>query len=394
VKGPLAAVSLLVATAVQAQSSYTLTTLKTANNVEGQPMVLDSQNNVVGAAPYYAGLGSVTQGKLGVRLLGTFGMLYNLAPARWPASTAASVMPTRLGRLTGMPTAISPNGSKFAMGADVYDSATGKLVYAQPTVATPTVDGFPVSQLESVGRHRLLDDGSLVLNFARETNEGVVAGFGLWSGSANGRALLMQPVSQGRVLALTATSANEVAGWASQAGDDRVHAAYWSSGQLQVLDTRPDRSTVTMRTALGLRLICEQPLTRPSPSYLDGGRPFVIGGGVVSDIAPLNPGELVSARGLNNQGFVVGASGPQVTASQVAPQSVACSDTTPKSSRAIIWQYGKTHDLNEWVASRGLKLPAGSVLAEALDINAQNSILAVLRAANGSLSYVRLTAQP
>ena len=112
------------------------------------------------------------------------------------------------------------------------------------------------------------------------------------------------------------------------------------------------------------------------------------------EIAPLNAGDVVSARGLNEQGLVVGASGPVVQTSQLSSQPTPCADTTPLTSRAIIWQDGQTQDLNAWVAARGLTLPAGSVLAEAIDINASNSILAVLRLADGRLTFVRLNAEP
>jgi len=91
---------------------------------------------------------------------------------------------------------------------------------------------------------------------------------------------------------------------------------------------------------------------------------------------------------------VVGRSGP-LSVQQYLPLSPQyCTGTSSSSSRAFIWRNGVTTDLTTWVASKGVKLPAGAVLADAYDINDAGSILAIQRASNGTLSYVRLTAKP
>jgi len=382
-----------VLTPAHAQSRYTLTTLKTASNLPAQPLRIDSQGNVVGGAPFAFGTGNLTQGKIGVRVVGTWGMEYRQAPSRWPAGSVASVSPTRSGKLWGVPAAVSPDGSKFALGLDVYAMATGKLWGPAAMPSLPDVQGTQVSSIELPGLHALLDDGSLLLNYTLNAPSGLRRGLGLWQGSTHGTSLFEQ--AGGGIHGEALVSPTVALGWTRLPDDRALHGTVWFNGEQRVFDTRTDASTEPLRAnSQGMILMCQRPLTAPTPAYLDGGRPVISINLQTVEVAPLNAGDAVSARGLNERGIVVGASGPVVKVSQLSGQPTPCSDTTPLTSRAIIWQDGQTQDLNAWVAARGLTLPAGSVLAEAIDINANNSILAVLRSANGSLSHVRLNAEP
>jgi hypothetical protein len=401
----IACSTLLSLGSAQAQSSYSLTALKASNSFAITPLVLDNQNNVLGTAYYYDSYGSLLYGAVGIPVLGGSGYVYVPDASKWAAGTGASVSPTRLVK-TGIHQAMvsaSADGSKLATFSALFETATGKLIYYTSDLNTGTLQ-----QTTSYKSPRMLaNDGSLALTFdvySSTGSEQPVRRAGLTRGTLQAAFLLPQGNYTSSTAGTMSPSGAMVGGTVVEPTTGFNRAAVWTQEQLAVLDAKPNRgSSVARLNATGQALVC----TLAGVSTLVNGAngPYfqvgyskpahvLITNGAEQAIAPLAAGQVATAWALNASGTVVGRSGP-LSVQQYLPLSPQyCTGTSSSSSRAFIWRNGVTTDLTTWVASKGVKLPAGAVLADAYDINDAGSILAIQRASNGTLSYVRLTAKP
>jgi len=110
------------------------------------------------------------------------------------------------------------------------------------------------------------------------------------------------------------------------------------------------------------------------------------------------------AYAINNSGVIVGAiykdkAPSQVNASGTVIGIVYAEPPPPggtyKSPRAYIWQNGQMQDLTTLVASKGVKLPAGTVLNNVVSINDQGSLVVGFEhPSTEKQTYVRLQAKP
>jgi uncharacterized membrane protein len=390
------------ALAAQAQSSYTLATLRSSNSFAVTPIVLDSQNNALGTAYYYDSFGSLLFGATGIPVFGGSGYIYVTEPSKWAAGTSTSVAPTRLVKgshqnLLGS----SADGSKLVTFSALYETSTGKLINY-----LPADDGTRVLVHGYQSPRRVDDTGRLALTFDIPSNQvGVMAT--QYAGVAPGQTMVPSLLPLGKAsgaYAFTISPSGVVGGAVVEAATGFDRASVWADAQLTVLDTKPNRGSVVVRiNASGQVLACtlsgvstlmdsvNGPYLQTSYSKLVS---VVFANGTEQAIAPLAAGQYANAWALNASGTVVGRSGPLGGSPYQALTPKNCIGTSTTNSRAFIWRNGVTTDLTTFVASKGVKLPAGAVLADALDINDQGSILAVQRASNGTLSYVRLTAKP
>lgn len=145
------------------------------------------------------------------------------------------------------------------------------------------------------------------------------------------------------------------------------HAAHWSNGALDwVLPETP----LTRSDAVGISE-SGQVLIRYFDDYYQPSAGAVWADGVLT---PLSPGKQVKVFDINASGVVAGQVG----------------------ERAVIWKNGVEIDLTELAVSKGAKLPAGVVLAEALRINDAGSVLVSYRTTADPYGYYfgRLNATP
>jgi uncharacterized membrane protein len=388
----------------QAQSSYTLATLRSSNSFAVTPIVLDSQNNALGTAYYYDSFGSLLFGATGIPVFGGSGYIYVTEPSKWAAGTSTSVAPTRLvkGAHQNL-TSASADGSKLLTASGLYEAATGKLIYY--------VSDLQVGISQQPGNYQRVrngaNDGSVAITFDIFSSEPLTPSVRRGA-VVHGTSQIPVLLPLGNHLSSTASaisaSGSLVGGTVVETSTGFGRAAVWTNEQLSVLDSKPNRGSNVMRiNAVGQALVCAVSGVSTLTDSVNG--PYlqttyrnpvsvVFSNGGEQAIAPLAAGQVANAWAINASGTVVGRSGPESASPYVAYSPQNCIGTATTNSRAFIWRNGVTTDLTTFVASKGVKLPAGAVLADAMDINDQGSILAVQRASNGTLSYVRLTAKP
>jgi hypothetical protein len=401
----IARAALLAAAAggAQAQSSYTLSALKGPNSQAITPLVLDAQNNVLGTAYYYAGIGvaAIPGSALAVPLFGGLSTLYEPAPTRWAATTASSTTARRIGTFTGWLSGASDDGSKLLVAMRLLDGRSGQILadFTGSQIAGQT----PVQLSPTYRAHSVANDGRVLFNV-----NGGQLGTGVWQGSGLSGQLLPgagNAPSYGETL----RGSEVVAGNVSQgAPAPYQRAAVWRAGQLTVVDTQPGRGSSAQRvSATGHVLMCVMDATTQTVNdevigtyayapYSRARSVVLQPDGTEQEISALQAGQGARAWAMNASGTVVGRMGAGGQSGGVlTPSPYYCppaGDTA--TSRAFIWRNGVTTDLTTWATGKGVKLPTGAVLADAFDINDAGSILAIQRASNGTLSYVRLTAKP
>lgn len=384
--------------AAQAQSGYTLTTLQAPSFKPIFPAAIDTQNRVFGTTDYLTGFGLLPD-------FSGFGWLYSTYAVRWPASSAASVAASKVtGSQTGGLRAASEDGNTIVLAlglALVYDTPTGKLtsMLSYPKIAgtsTP-VNASQVTGISNAGVMAVnyTVDGSLPPNNART---------GLWKTDADGQALPFGGYAGAQ--SISVNGQGKVSGAIYEQGVANLRAAVWANGGLTVIDHTPGRGSAALASnQTGQVLMRVNPMTvysytgdngivYSSPVY--GAPTYVVSlNGVETQINPVNGHAVVVPSAINGSGVVVGRMGAVGAPNPYlgpTPIMIASVDAVP--GRAFIWKNGVTTDLTTLVASKGVKLPTGAVLDDAIAINDQGSILAKLRAANGTISFVRLTAKP
>lgn len=342
--------------AAQAQSSYTLTVLKGPalggiETMSPRQWAIDQKDQVIGAAQYFSTFKFVP----GRGLL--FAPTYDSYVARWPATTAASVSPTKLSSSPAYIKQVSYTGGKILLHNDlgVFDTVTRTL--------TP----LPVP-LRAIDQ---LNDVYLLWNDAE------LQATGTWRADQGYQTLPYAPYTRASGSLINAVG-SVVGGVADGSGTGRV--ALWANGQLQVLDTAPDTSAI-MINSVNQVLLNRYLTLGQSSCAADGTCPVrysLWSNGVSTPmVTTVDDGDMVPAV-ISKKGEVLG------TIQRATGRE-----------HAFIWRNGVFSDLTAEVRAKGAKLPTGAVLKEVLAINDKGSILAVMRHGTPTtLSTVRLTAKP
>lgn len=398
-----AALTLMFSTTGHAQSGYSLSTLQSGASAmpltRDQDFFIDPQQRVLGRTLYDTG---TVRPPICIPYIYIFcspgGKVYAAEAVAWPASTATSVSPVKL-RAQSLPegagtlaAAASPDGRLLSLEAtsEVFDTATGALIGMGGQLEYPGL-GYGPSGSITLGRRAIDNSGVVALN----GNNGASY---LWDlGPQLGRTtdvsiqtkvVLPQALPSGgnaetRVNALRDRNlvVGEVIPSTSQYSpvDPNVLMAYparWVNGTLQVIDAQQYGRAIAVNA--GGQIV----LQRLPKSYV------VWTNGVSSTISPLASGQVVVPNAINASGTVVGRSG----APAAPPKTYV--DATDNNARAFIWKNGVTTDLAQFLKSKGLSLPSGTVVEDAKDINDQGSMVVVLRNWLGTRSIARLTARP
>lgn len=383
--------------AAHAQSSYVMTTLKPA--VSSKPLTawggaweIDQAGRVVADATWLTGYGFSPTAL-------AFGPVYGTFAARWPASTAASVSPAKLFPNANGVAALSPDGQKLVLvnGPVLYDTVAKRTLgsMAPKSPAIHSVNNAGVVTTES-GTYVGVGDANALPAATVLVSHGFT-----WS-PTQGYKALAEGSNLGSV-AHAINSTNVMAGAVTVGGQPFAHqAALWVGGALKVLPQAADTVSVAFQiNDKGQALIRRGAMA--ACSVFQGYRRCQVPATAVflrsdtgAETALLAPGgeRSVATARLNNVGVVVGRY--IVGASPGEPQltPVAWGALATATDRAFIWQDGVFSDLTAWVTSKGLALPAGAVLIDALAINDKGSIVAQLQAADKTTSFVRLTAKP
>jgi probable HAF family extracellular repeat protein len=364
--------TLLAAGQSHAQSSYALTTLKPpsgglnryAHGYQQRSFGIDSADQVVGPAGYAAGVYLDVNGW-------TFKTRYDQYVVKWPASSAASVSPVKVIRApdkNSLLLDVSTGAKKvmvYSSGQAILDVATARLGPKVPT----TID---LKQVNDLG---------VAVWWARDTGS---SDQGTWSATTGTVTLAPAAgvVAGGRAL----NTQGLVVGTVTPPGARTHRAGQWLNGQWNVIDLRGGdvASEAIAVNEQGQALVQSHSVTCPDPSYcltvdtsigvITDGSFRQIGGGAGEPAATW-----LEATAINNQGVVVGH--VRTSESQLTP------------ARAFVWQNGVYSDLTRLVATKGLTLPAGAVLTDALALNDKGSIVAVMQTGS-TQALVRLTARP
>lgn len=379
-----------------AQSSYRMTELKPASTNVLQPVdgwAIDATGQVVGTASYAAGY--------------TFGTTSSFTPGwiavfkpymtRWPAGTAASVAGSKLTTTAGFLEAASPNGQKVlspsATGHALYDTVTKKTLGKVPLA--------PQSSTISSTTEAVNNTGTVVVNVY-----GSVAGESpyltharSWSVSQGLKALPEAGHVGSAAHAINASGV--VAGAVSTAPNQLHQAALWVNGQLQVIPQSAGTASLAFQVNDKGQALVRRSTLEGSCAAAGDYLPCEVGRSTVSlrdgnvETALLAAGDArtIARALLNNAGVVVGryerADAPR--ARDVYPEAI---QGRAESGRAFIWQAGVFSELTTWVSTKGVTLPAGSVLTDVLAINDQGSMVVQMVGPNNVASFVRLVAAP
>jgi len=401
------AVGLAVASlgSAQAQSSYTLTTLKSSNSLSVTPLRLDPQNNALGNAYYYSSIGvPIYSNQVSVPLFGGLAMIYTEAMSIWPAGTTSTVTAKRLASDGFGMLAASPDGRLVYAVPGLY-GVSGSAAKLQTMSRFNMVGSNSVSVVYgSMGTRSLSSAGTLSSTVTlSDANLDGAERAAVWEGpNLVGRFLDQSGYRSS--LAHSIADNEAVAGAVAESTTGIWRAVVWSGSTRRVLDQQAGRGSVARQVnSAGQVLACMADAVVKT-SVVEGTtytatlysrlRPVVIDGAGEREVLAPTSGQAVTAWAMNASGVVVGRAGPYHNPYAGGDTPRTCINTDDTTSRALIWRDGVSSDLTTWVASKGVKLPSGAVLTDAYDINDQGSILAVMRASNGVLSKVRLTAKP
>jgi hypothetical protein len=350
--------------AAQAQSSYALTKLSEPFlGKHGAAGYIDSQNRVTASLRYASGY----------RLFDWAtppGFTYTWYVSRWPASVAASVSPSKLINQTQTFKHQSPDGSKvFASSPNqYYDTVKRQFVAVPPPNDNQYWDVAGINDSGAMAGTAFLYSGDPIAPAIRAIR---------WTSGAAAPEVL--PIGAGfdRASSAFINQRGAVAGEVGMTGSSLTRAAIWrESGAFEVLNNEPDTHSRPLgMTDAGDVLVWIEKADNSVYSFA------VISHGVAKAIEAPTPDVLLFPTAINASGVVVG----KVTQPS-APEGFR--------DRAFIWKDGVFTDLTAWVTAKGVKLPTGAVISEPWQINAQGSILATLREANGKTTVVRLTAKP
>lgn len=389
--------------AAQAQSSYTLTTLKSPNSLAAMPLRLDNQNNVLGNAYYAYKIDAAGRNGVSTPLFGGLATYYMSTMTTWLAGTASTVSARRMTSDYIDMKAASQDGRFVGTRGLVY-AVSGGSAKLRSTSYLDAIDGRQVTAVDTGDQTRTLSNaGNLATTVILFDGPGAGLRRATWWEGVTpvGHFMGLGNFLGSHVVSLSPDEV--VAGYVYPALPGAMRAAIWKGGALQVLEQQADRGSVAQQVnAAGQVLACVGDARVTTITYDANNsvtssvysrlRPVVFSAGQEREVQPPVAGLSVTARAMNAQGTVVGRYGP--TAAYTGLESPAnCHATDFAGNRAFIWRDGVSTDLTAWVAAKGLKLPTGAVLVDAIDINDQGSILASMQSGK-TLSYVRLNARP
>jgi hypothetical protein len=387
---PFAAASLLscltwVASPVLAQSTYSLSTLKSPNGLSLSAQNgwgIDNQNAVYSIAYWTVGFNLNPFG------LVPWGPSSKLFLTRWPASTATSVSGTKLSTesTSGYVSGVSPDGKKIALGGTYFDTTTRVETILQ--LNGGGLDGMTNS---GVGAATLRIDPPSSASWATFQP-------GTWSLNSGFVALPMGSASQGGGSAINAQG--DVAGWLLEPSG-MYRGALWRGGQLEALPLVAGQAhDVLALNDAGLSVVRRWASTCTTHAagtrQCSHGQPkyTVRQANGVEQPLEATAGLVVSRTVLGAQGVVVGRMQPPTPNDADGNNWGPSYNDNNVNARAYIWANGSLQDLTTVAQAKGVKLPTGAVLVDAMAINAQGSIVArMLSADKKTHTFVRLTAK-
>lgn len=376
-------------TAAMAQSRLLVSTLKPPylGKLEANQLI-DNQNRVFAYLSYYDGIG-LEFGFGGSKT--RWVTKYQAFPASWPASTSASLSPTKLLNTKYLRVvSLSRNGSKLLINQTtpgtmaVYDTAT-----RQPL--SYVVNGNAVSNLGPGAQANGVNDQGWVAGavtpvpFSIDNNQILAA---RWR---PGQAVEMLPLPHGMTHASASciNAAGEVAGWVGQLNASgyivRRLAKWGVDGTVQMLDASPPG---------GYDIV----------SIADNGTLLVVGSAQRTDgreystltlLAPNGSTQALPIANDRNFSFNVGPHHLSPDGDTVIGSSQGSYGTSQYGIfRAFMFKDGVMNDLTTYATARGLKLPAGTHLSTVTSVNAQGTIAAGYKAADGKYVALKLTPAP
>jgi probable HAF family extracellular repeat protein len=392
----LALAALLAAPCVAtAQSSYVMTTLSGSFSSD-EPLKLDSQNRVLGSILLKVGSRPNYYWWLPPEPINASFM------AQWAQPIFGStVSSTQLSKTVGYLAAASPNGDKlvsvppnYVNPIALYDRATkvfqpvpGAITYTNNVNNAGTVIGVrtgdPIPPGEPVADANNADAWRRALVWT--PGQSVIT---LPTGSFTGADA--RAINNAGVIAGTVFKAPSKA---------NMHAARWVNGVLEVLDNEPGKVSSSIDISEGghILIVKSTPQVTPVPSEVTAGGIYyaidlvnpiygVVHQGNFTQIVSSIPGyTALNARQVNASGTVIGT----VFSDPPPPGGIY------KTPRAFMWQNGQMQDLTTLVASKGVKLPAGTVLNNVVSINDQGSLVVGFEhPSTKKQTYVRLQAKP
>ncbi len=407
-----------------AQSSYVLTVLKPGASGRDMftPSFLDGQNVVWGSTEYYEG---VVNTPIFFLNLTVPVRSYKYYASRWPASTAASVAPAKIGALYDQVAAVSSSGQKWVLyssdrSASVVDVATGSKQLIQPAAGGLTFSFY------DLGRQAGVNDLDWVAGYVKDLSRNTPD----YRPDETNIATLWKPGQPGMALPMPSTASPDagaiyysnkaylingqgmVAGVVRQAlvapardvaRTSVTRAVAWVNGVPTVLDERPGRESVVVGLSeAGHVLLCGNDFVykeyvAPATEYEYNG--FIAERSAQADCEVRFNGATTKLAG--TAGKVDGATGVNKSGVVVGVEYTASSDQIGNfgaggGARAVMWVNGVKQDLTAYVKSKGARLPFGvSRLTAALAINDAGSILATYADPfNGKPVFVRIQARP
>ncbi len=372
----VAALSAGLSAPVQAQTAYSLTTLKPASSMaqadvsRSTSWVIDNSNRVVNDVAWLAGYGySIVTFKFQFR--------FENFVSRWPASTASSVGPAKLDpQRTNLLQAVSPNGQYALIENNVFNTVSKLRTPLNPapigngTVWARAVNDAGVVAATQFNAHSVsqpLAPNQVPLVW--------VAGTGL-------SALPLGSAGGGQAAAINARG--DVAGDVQDAATGQPTAAWWVNGQLNTLPPVPNTSSRALAIDNSGRLIvargrwtCNTTVAFPSCTEITDSQVVREPNGTETTVM-VNGVTVPSDVHLNGAGLVYGN----------------LHDSNGGIAQAFVWINGQAQNLTSYVTSKGAKLPTGATLTQVHSINDQGSVVAIMLGADKkTVSIVRLTAR-
>lgn len=379
------------APAAHAQSSYTLNTLSGAFTSD-HALRIDTQNRVLGGQTYLVGY------EPSPYWFGLPSPIYGQRVAQWAQPfLGGTVSPTYPVGRSGYMTGASPDGNKILLTQVVnslFDRAT-KSIQTLPSTLGYVMDVNNAGTV--VGTLVVPPVLDVPLPPASENNPDTNKAAMVWTSGAIASLPMGAYTSAGTV----ALNASGVVVGAVYCAPSRqfTRAARWNNGVLEVLEEQPGRGSLALDVSDAGHVLVKRWDVRIVPSTQPGtGEPYdridqinevygVFHQGAYAQIVSTIPGYgmVGTARQVNASGAVIGT---------VLPDAPILNGKA-QPPRAFLWQGGQMQDLTALAASKGVKLPAGTVLSVVVALNDQGSLVAGFEhPSTKRQTYVRLQAKP